>query len=88
MTLREELEAILAAFEHRGATYPEPAGSAHLLCAQDLRRIITKHFPLTDVDLARHATTEPGEPPGEIEEEPMSLPSMKHPRPLPTIEES
>lgn len=39
-------------------------------------------------DAARHATTEPGSPGFETDEEPMRLPPMKNPDHLPKIEEA
>ena len=85
-TLREDLDDLVATWEHAGATQPDPHASVNLMHASDLHRVIAKHFPVDDLEIARHATTEPGTTLCETDEEPQILPPIGHPGPLPKIE--
>lgn len=80
-TLREDVEELARTFEHRATTQEAPVASATLMCARDLRSLLIRF----EIEHARNATTEPGEPPPESGE-PFPLPDMRSPR-LPRIEE-
>lgn len=81
--IREALDDLVRTWRHRADTNSNGAfQSATLMCMTDLVGVLIKH----DLNVARHATTEPGELPPESDPyaEPLRLPPQ---RPLPTIEE-